>query len=112
MERWQGARVEIAPELPAGAPLDLEGYIALALTDHPELGAQHERWRSAIEITGAQRALPDPVITAMIAPSPIETRHGPQRARLGVSQMIPWPGALGAQWAAALKEADLEGGAL
>lgn len=40
--------------------------------------------------------VPPPVFFGTFAPSPIETRNGPVNGTAGISQMIPWPGYLGA----------------
>lgn len=39
-------------------------------------------------------ALPDPSVSAGYFVVPVETRVGPQRAKIGASQMVPWPGKL------------------
>lgn len=38
--------------------------------------------------------LPDPTLSAGYFITPVETRVGPQKGKVGASQMIPWPGKL------------------
>lgn len=80
----------------------LEKYIRIAVENNPELRASYKNFEQALERVDQSKALPDPQLSAGIFVSPVETRVGPQKARLSLSQMFPWFGTL------ALKEdADL-----
>ncbi len=52
------------------------------------------------------RALPDPSVEAMAFALPPETRVGPQRLTLGVSQSLPWAGKLALKESAAVHAAE------
>ncbi|GIW74848.1 MAG: hypothetical protein KatS3mg103_1370 [Phycisphaerales bacterium] len=80
------------PALPAGA--DPFGYVRLALERSPQVAAAYQRWRAAVERTGQAGAWPDPRLGVGFFLEPVQTRTGPQRARVGVSQSLPWPGVL------------------
>lgn len=73
---------------------DLEAYVSHALSHSPRARADFHRWQSAHSgISGAGR-LPNPSLSATVFVSAVETRVGPQRARLAVTQAMPWPGVL------------------
>jgi outer membrane protein, heavy metal efflux system len=112
-----GSTLAALPELDAEAPLgddwatdehpqfdgSPEAYVAYALEHDHRLRAKWERWRAATHEVARERRLPMPMVTYSVFVSPIETRVGPQRQRLGIQQRFPWPGALlaGADAAAA-----------
>ncbi|HSG99058.1 MAG TPA: TolC family protein, partial [candidate division Zixibacteria bacterium] len=54
-------------------------------------------WRAEVAAVGHVGALPDPRVSVGYFLESIETRVGPQEARFGVSQTIPWPGGLSAR---------------
>jgi outer membrane protein, heavy metal efflux system len=88
------ARDDHAPARPdLGSYTKLEAWL---LTHSPERRAAVGRWRAALERAPAARALPDPTLTLVALPRPIETRVGPQRGRLRLSQSLPWPTKLSA----------------
>ncbi|MBD3315565.1 MAG: hypothetical protein GF344_07245 [Chitinivibrionales bacterium] len=70
----------------------LERYLLLALEHNPRIHAA----QGAVEAAGEERrlagALPDPSVSGGYFISEVETRVGAQRGKVGVSQMIPWPG--------------------
>lgn len=75
-------------ELPAEP--DLGDYLEFAARHHPGLEATYHRWAAAEQIAPQARALPDPKISYAYFVENVETRVGPQRQKLGVSQGIPW----------------------
>lgn len=81
-----------APTLTADASPD--DYIRYALYNSPEVEAAYQRWRAAAERPTQAAALPDPRLTFGFFLEEVQTRTGPQQARLGVSQTFPWPGRL------------------
>ncbi len=93
-----------------GGPALIEGagpdaYVTYALYHSPEVEAAYQRWRAATERLPQVRALPDPRLNVGFFLNEVETRVGPQQARVGVQQTFPWPGKLddredAAAWAA------------
>lgn len=72
----------------------LAEYVRLARARNPGLRAGAARWRAALERIPQARGLPDPHVRYGYFFESVETRTGPQRHRLGLSQTIPWPGKL------------------
>lgn len=69
-------------------------FVFYALLNNPGLEAAHQRWRAAAERIPQAAAPPDPRVSFGVFLEEIETRTGPQEARFGLSQTIPWPGRL------------------
>ncbi|HED54251.1 MAG TPA: TolC family protein [Phycisphaerales bacterium] len=69
-------------------------YIRYAMLSSPEVEAAYQRWRAAAERISQVGALPDPRLKVGFFLDEVETRTGPQNAKLGVSQSFPWPGTL------------------
>ncbi len=83
----------------------LHEYLAYALANSPETRASFELWRAArFRISRAGR-LPEPTIAFGYFLRTVETRVGPQRYKLGVSQAFPWPTKLSAGEDAAAERA-------
>lgn len=74
----------------------LADYVVYALRHNPEVKASFERWRAATLRISAARRLPEPRINYGYFVRSVETRVGPQRHRLGLSQTFPWPTRLSA----------------
>ncbi len=72
----------------------LQSYQQEAAQNNPELKSAFNRYLSELESRPQVGALPDPEIAFAYFTSPIETRLGPQNARISVSQMFPWFGTL------------------
>jgi len=89
------------PRLSSSASPD--DYVRYALYHSPAVEAAYQRWLAASERLPQVGALPDPRLNFGFFLDEVETRTGPQQARLGVSQSFPWPGLLeGREDAAAL----------
>ncbi len=88
------------------APSDLRGYIVHAGEQNAALSAAWHRWQSAATATGGAGRWPEPTVTFAVFVESIETRTGPQQARIGVQQPLPWPGAIHARTDAAYAQAD------
>ncbi|WP_157464717.1 TolC family protein [Balneola vulgaris] len=73
---------------------NLESYQQEAAQNNPELKASFNRYLSELENGPQVGALPDPEVAFAYFISPIETRVGPQKARVSVTQMFPWFGSL------------------
>ena len=64
---------------------------------NPALDAARLRIRALAQRLPQAEQWPDPTLSASFAPLPIETRLGPQWARVGLTQGIPWPGLIPAK---------------
>jgi outer membrane protein TolC len=82
-----------APALDPGAAA--EDFVRYALFNSPAVEAAYQRWRAAAERGPQVGALPDPRLNVGFFLDEVETRVGPQQARVGVSQTLPWPAKLG-----------------
>ena len=79
----------------AQAPLD--GYLVEAANNNPGLKSRFSEYMATLEKIPQAGALPDPQIAFGYFIRPVETRLGPQIARISASQMFPWFGTLGAK---------------
>ncbi len=82
-----------------------DAYVRWALYHSPELESAYQRWVAATERVPQVGALPDPRLSVGFFANEVETRVGAQQARIGISQRLPWLGALRASESAALGEA-------
>ena len=80
----------------------LSDYLAYAALNNPGLEAAFHRWKAALERIPQARALPDPRLTFGWFIREVETRVGPQQAKVGISQMFPWRGKRGLRGEVAL----------
>lgn len=71
-----------------------DDFIRYALYHSPAVEVAYQRWLAAAERLPQVRALPDPRLNVGFFLDEVETRTGPQQARVGVSQAFPWPGIL------------------
>lgn len=81
-------------------------YLAFALEHSPETRAAFERWRAARFATSRPGRLPEPKLSFGYYLQSVETRVGPQRFKVGLSQTIPWPSKLSAGKDAASERAQ------
>ncbi len=89
----------------AESPDSLDAYLQEAARNNPELRAKYLDYRASLQRMPQVTALPDPELSFGWFVSPIETRVGPQQARLGATQMFPWFGTLGARGNASAEHA-------
>jgi len=75
----------------------VEDLIEQAIAYNPGLKALRLEYNAANLKADQVNDWPDPTLNLGIGVLPIETRLGAQRLRVGVSQMIPWKGMLGAR---------------
>jgi len=80
-------------------------YVDELLVENAELRSVYHHWQAALAKVGYSNALPDPRVSYGYFVKEVETRVGPQKQRLGISQKIPWPGKLKYRKDAAAKEA-------
>ena len=72
----------------------LEDYLKIAEDNNPEVKANYQVYLAIIEKSKQVTALPDPKVSLGYFISPVETRVGPQQAKLSLSQSLPWFGTL------------------
>lgn len=77
-----------------GESSTIEDYLAYAAFNNPGLEAAFNRWTAAAERVLQEKTLPDPRFTYRYFIREVETRVGPQKQALGLSQMFPWFGKL------------------
>ena len=89
----------LLPTILAGQSLD--SLRTLLRENNPELKALTYDYQAALAISPQLSQLPDLEIGGGVSILPVETRLGPQRTRVMVTQMLPWPGTLAAMSALA-----------
>lgn len=72
----------------------LNDYLQLAGENNPTLQARYKAYESAMQRVTQAAALPDPRLSFAYFVSPVETRVGPQNAKLSLTQQFPWFGTL------------------
>jgi outer membrane protein TolC len=90
-----------------GEDATLPDYLAYGALNNPGLEAAFHRWRAALERIPQARAVPDPQLTFGWFIQEVETKAGPQRAKLGFMQPLPGPGKRSARAGIALHEAEV-----
>ena len=88
------AATSVEPNL--AEDMSLPRVIRLAVQRSPGVAAARAQWRATIERRPQVTALPDPMAMYGLYVRNVETRVGPQRHRLSVSQSFPYPGTLDA----------------
>lgn len=76
---------------------ELNQYLEIAAKNNPALKVQFNEYMAALEKVPQVGALPDPVVAFGYFIQPVETRVGPQQAKISASQMFPWFGTLSAR---------------
>ena len=84
----------------------LDDYMVEAGKNNPTLASHFYEYLASLESVPQVKALPDPDLTFGYFISPIETRVGAQRARIGLNQMFPWFGSQQAKGNAAAEIAQ------
>jgi len=74
--------------------ISLSELIEEALRENPRLKAAYSEWQASLEKIPQAKSLPDPVLGYAHFGQSIETRLGPQRNKLSLSQKIPFFGKL------------------
>lgn len=83
--------------LSLSAQSELDNYLQTAAENNPGLKVKFSEYMAALQKVPQLGALPDPTVSFGYFIQPVETRLGPQQAKIGVSQMFPWFGSLGAK---------------
>ena len=86
----------------------LKEYLRYAALNNPGLEAAFNRWKAALERVPQVTSLPDPRFIYRYYIEQVETRTGPQRHSVAVSQTFPWFGKLKLRGDAALAAANAE----
>lgn len=96
-----------APSQSSGVVLDgdLAPYLQAALEQSPQLRAAYAAWDA--EVRGIQGAatLPEPTLGFGLFLRSVETRVGPQQAKVSLQQTLPWPTELVGRHDAAVAQA-------
>ena len=74
------------------ADLQLARLIHTLLDENPGVKAMHSRWQAGLQRVAQSRALPDPRVAWRFHARTPETRVGPQRQGVEISQAVPWFG--------------------
>jgi len=82
-----------------------EQYLVTAADNNPELKARFNDYMASLEVVPQVKSLPDPRIAFGYFIKPVETRVGPQQAKISVDQMFPWFGQLKANENVAVRQA-------
>ena len=82
--------------------------LALAVAENQQLKVLKKMYQAALEQAPQVSQLPHPEIGMGVFILPVETRLGPQRARLSLTQRFPWFGTLKAQENQALAHAKAQ----
>lgn len=85
---------------------DLDSYIAFGLQNSAQLRTAFENWRASTERVVQVSSLPDPRLSFGEFLEQVQTRTGPQRRRIGLSQAFPWPGELDAKAELATRQVE------
>lgn len=85
-----------------------DSYLKEAAENNPKLKAKYAAFEAAMQRVAQVNSLPDPTLTFGYFISPVETRVGPQQAKIGLSQMFPWFGTLAAQESRATYAAEAQ----
>ena len=77
-----------------GAKTGLSEFIRMALSQNLQIKAAEKEWEAALERIPQARSLPDPLLSYSHFGQSIETRLGPQKNKISVSQRVPFFGKL------------------
>lgn len=72
----------------------LNQYLETATKNNPALKAKFNEYNASLEKIPQVGALPDPQLTFGYFIMPVETKNGPQQAKVSFTQMFPWFGTL------------------
>lgn len=86
----------------------LDDYFKIAAENNPGLQAIYKEYEAALQKVPQVSTLPDPTFSFGYFISPVETRVGPQQAKLSLTQMFPWFGTLKAQGNVAVLMAEVK----
>jgi outer membrane protein TolC len=73
----------------------LDDYLMEAAENNPGLKASYLEFEAVLQKSAQVKAIPDMALSFGYFVSPVETRVGPQKARISLVQMFPWFGTNG-----------------
>lgn len=104
-------RHALAEQAPADDAVALDGtltaYVRHALATSPQVRAAYAGWDAEVRAIRGAGAPPEPTVGLGLFLSSVETRVGPQQAKLSLQQRLPWPTALLGRHDAAVARARL-----
>lgn len=89
-----GLGSSISQERPGEADVVLSDLIKEALENNPQVQAAYGEWQASLEQISQAKGFPDPTLSFAHFGQSIETRLGPQRNKISLSQKIPFFGKL------------------
>ena len=92
----------------ASAEEPLWDYMETAAQNNPGLMAAYQDYLAALQQIPQVGALPDPKLMFSYFIEPVQTRVGPQEARVSLDQMFPWFGVLSAREQQAAEKAKAQ----
>jgi outer membrane protein TolC len=72
----------------------LDRYLQTAANNNPALKAKFNEYMASLEVVPQVGTLPDPQLAFGYFIMPVETKNGPQQAKISLNQMFPWFGTL------------------
>jgi outer membrane protein TolC len=72
----------------------LNKYLEIAAKNNPALKAKFNEYKASLEKVPQVGTLPDPQLTFGYFIMPVETKNGPQKAKVSIAQKFPWIGTL------------------
>jgi outer membrane protein TolC len=69
----------------------LAAYVRLAVSESPQVRAAYAEWEAQVRSIRGASTLPEPTVGFGLFVRSVETRVGPQQARVSVQQALPWP---------------------
>ncbi|PCJ81216.1 MAG: transporter [Bacteroidetes bacterium] len=84
----------------------LDEFILEASENNPSLLSKYALFEASLQRVAQANSLPDPILSFGYFISPVETKLGPQKAKLSLSQMFPWFGVLSLKEDIATQEAQ------
>ena len=103
----QNAEIREKARIPSGEKASLAYYLKIIRQNNPQLKAAYYRWQASLQKAPQVTALPDPNFTYGYFVENVETRVGPQRHKIGISQKLPWKGKLRLKGDIALESAGM-----
>jgi outer membrane protein, heavy metal efflux system len=86
---------------------ELSDHLSYAALNNPQLEAAFNRWKAALEKIPQVRSLPDPRFSYAYYIENVETKVGPQRHKIDLSQTFPWFGKIELLGEIALHDANV-----
>jgi len=83
----------------------LPDYLEIAAKNNPKLASKFSEYNASLQVIPQVKALPDPQVSFGFFIMPVETRTGPQQAKISASQFFPWFGTLKVKENAAIQTA-------